>query len=91
MKIKEYRYMNVDKLRNLCIKYNWFTAATNEEYDKFLEMTQKNQDTKANMTTARLYKMACMVERYSPDEDMGIDNIMFYLADICFNFFHVEN
>lgn len=91
MKIKEYRYMNIDKLRNLCIKHNWFTAATNEEYDKFLDMTKKNQGEKANMTANRLYKMACMVERYSPDEDMGIDNIMFYLADIYFNFFHVEN
>lgn len=83
--------MNIEKLRCLCIKYNWFTMATNDEYDKFLKMTAKNQDTKANMTANRLYKMACMVEHYSPDEEMGIDNIMFYLADICFTFFHVEN
>lgn len=91
MKIKEYRYMSIESLRRLCIKHNWFTMATNDEYDKFLKMTAKNQDTRANMTANRLYKMACMVERYSPDEEMGIDNIMFYLADICFAFFHVEN
>ena len=72
---KETRIMSEYKLRKICIEYNLFTRATNEEYAEFLEMA--NVDV---VTTAHLLKMAKEVEKYSVIMDgVYTEDIMYIL------------
>ncbi len=92
MKVKEIRVMDMGDLRRLCIKYDWFTGATNEEYYKFLNMTKKGLNP-VNMTANRLLNMALMVQQYSAPETyegMELEGIIYSLCEICHSCFTVE-
>ena len=89
-KITETRRMSGFDLRSLCIRNNWFTCGDCEAYDKFLNLSGNNEK---NITTADIYEMAQVVERYSSRDalaEMEITDIMFYLAEICTTTFEIE-
>ena len=94
-KIKELRVMSMSDLRSLCIKHDWFTEGTNEEYDKFLNMTKsRGLQPNANMTANRLLDMALMIQQYSdPDtyEVLGLEGIVYCLCEICHSCFTVTD
>lgn len=88
MKIKEIKRIDTDKLRSMCIKNNWYTAGTNEDYSNMFKMCEKG-----NITTNQLFKIAkdiyehtnvdraeqgCSSE-YSDNEN--ILNMMIYVND----------
>ena len=75
---KETRMMSSEDLRNLCIRQNWFTRGTNEEYDKLLAMTKKE-----NITTDDIVEMATLIVEHSVEQFELFTTIMFYLAQIC--------
>lgn len=97
MKISEFRYMDLYDLRKLCIDQNWCTRMNNDEYDKFLGMTMTKNRERANMTANRLYKMACLIEKYSDDERKNsnktvfIESVMWYLSHACYSNFQIVN
>ena len=53
MTIKEIKKINVDKLRSMCIKNNWYTRGTTSDYNNMFKMCQKG-----NITTNQIYKIA---------------------------------
>ena len=88
MKIRENRIMSKIDLRNLCVKFNWFTRATNEEYDKFLNLVN------ANMTANRLLIMALEIQKYSDPEtydQLESSDIVYTLCEICHSCFTVTD
>ena len=42
MKIKEIKKIDTDKLRNMCINNNWYTAGNTADYNKMFRMCQKD-------------------------------------------------
>ena len=88
--------MDMYDLRKLCIDNNWCTRMNNDEYEKFLNLTMVNSN-RANMTANRLYKMACLIEKYSDDERKStnktifIESVMWYLSTICRSNFQIVN
>ncbi len=94
LKIKETRVMWMDDLRKLCIEYNWFTQATNPEYDKFLNSVYAPDGKDADMTADRLLDMALEVQRYSDPgtyENMGLEGIVYLLGRICYSTFEITD
>lgn len=93
LKIVETRVMWRDDLRKLCIECDWFTYATNPEYDKFLDSVYGPDGKSAEMTADRLLDMALEIQRYSdPDTcDMGLEGIVYLLCRICFSAFEITD
>lgn len=94
IKIKEIRRIDFDKLRNMCINNNWYTAGNTEDYSKMFEMCKKD-----TITTSQLYRIAkdiyehtnvakakqgCSNE-YSDNEN--ILNMMIYINDCTYVFY----
>lgn len=93
MKIKEIRTLSAFDLRNLCIRQNWFTKATNPEYDRFLTRTRKRNGDYIHMTADRLLTLALEVQQYSDPETyegLGLEGIVYSLCKICHSCFTVE-
>ena len=97
MKIKETKKIDSDKLRNMCIKNNWYTAGSTEDYSKMFEMCKKD-----NISTSQLYKIAkdiyehtnvdraeqgCSRE-YSDTEN--ILNMMIYVNDCTYVYYKIS-
>ena len=88
-KVYEKRFISMTDLRALCIQENWFTRATNREYDKFLNMVYEPDGiTRKDIDNETLQRMAEMVQQYSKlHEEVSIPSIMFSLARIRISFF----
>ena len=78
---KETRKMPMDRLRNLCIKYNWYTHGNTEEYNNLLTMTKVE-----NITTETLVEMANNIFEHSK-VDYEVTTILFELSLICYSIF----
>lgn len=39
--MKEIRYIDIDRVRNFCILYNFYTRGSNSDYSNMLEMCKK--------------------------------------------------
>lgn len=97
MKIKETKRLDNDKVRAMCIRCNWYTAGTNEDYSNMFKMC--NAD---NITPAKLYEIAkdiyehtniaaakegCSTDQTNND---NILNMMIYLNDCSYVFYDIE-
>lgn len=83
MNIKEARYITSSALRSLCIRQNWYTWGTNEEYSHLFELADKD-----DLTTADLVEIARDIIAHSePDENLAVPYVCFELADIAVNVF----
>ena len=51
---KETRCLESGKLRALCIKHDWYTRGTNEEYSALFDRLYDEDGCRANMTTEKL-------------------------------------
>lgn len=79
---KEIRKISADKIRGLCIKHNWFTCGTNEEYGVLLDYGFSDKE----ITTDELVEMAELILEHS-DTDYEITSVMYELNKICYTYF----
>lgn len=97
MKIKEVKRIDTSKLRNICIKNNWYTCGTCAEYSNMFNMCEVE-----NVTTKTLYQITkniyehtnintaengCSAE-YSDTEN--ILNMMVYINDACYVWYEID-
>lgn len=82
MKIIETRYITVSDLRALCIKNDWYTYGTNEEYSRLFDRLKDETGKAVNMTPEKLYEIAQDIKNAS-DWENTISSIMFELSRIC--------
>lgn len=87
MKYTERRILTAYNLRNLCIKKNWYTCGTNEQYSNLFNMLTDNY-LAAEMTTERLAQIAADILAHSDADDcrdgyLEITDIMYDLAKAC--------
>lgn len=80
--MKETRKLYRDDLRRLCIKNNWYTRGTCEEYEKMLTFA----DACDNVTTADIVKIATDIICHS-DTEHPATSICFEIARTCNSFF----
>ncbi len=93
MKIKELRWIDLDNLRALCIKHDWFTCGDNDEYDELFQMVRKHWDRRESLTPARLLKIAQYIVKYSEPstyEILGLSGVVFCLSEISHSCFDIE-
>ena len=94
MKITETRTIRWETLRNLCIKKNWYTMGSNDEYGEMLDFASSHE-----MTTENLVRVASDIIEHSDEkcfEDCeyngttAIQYVLFELAEACVTFFNEE-
>ena len=89
---KEVRRLTSTDLRALCIREDWYTGGTNEEYYNLMQMTEKE-----NITTDDIVEIATDIiehsetakakfERASGGENFYL-HVMFLIAEACYTFF----
>lgn len=78
---KEVRKIESGKIRALCIKKNWFTNGTNEEYGKLLDYGKCE-----NITSDELVEMAELILEYS-ETDYPLTAVMYELCELCYSYF----
>lgn len=82
MKIKEFRLLTPFKLRNLCIKNNWYTRGTNDEYNHLLR--ELTHDGREHMTTEDIEAVALDIMGHSYiDEEQDVCSIMWSVNEAC--------
>ena len=74
-------------LRSLCIKHDWYTRGTNEEYAAMLDSLCDDMGCPVPMTTEKLAEIATDIYEHSTITDYTITSIMFELAKSCNTFF----
>lgn len=95
MTIKEVKKMDTSKVRNMCIRCNWYTAGNNADYENMFSMCNDN------ITPEKLYEIAKDIyehtnvdkakEGCSSDYD-DLDNIsdmMIYLNDCTYVWYEI--
>ena len=91
-KIIEHRCMQVCRLRSYCIKHDYFTRGTNEEYEAMFDLIRgKGWD----ISTETLYQVAKAIYDHScwaGFDDVDVTDVMAGLArDVCeYHFEEVE-
>lgn len=79
----EFRRINSENLRNLCIKNKWYTKGNNEEYFNFFKMADKD-----NLSTDDIVELATDILEHSEIQDeQNFCSICFEIANECYTFF----
>ncbi len=80
---KEVRTMHKDDLRALCIRKEWYTNGTNEDYIPLLESVENK-----NITTDDIVEIAQNIIDHSNLKlnDETFEMVCFELFDICYTF-----
>ena len=81
--IKEIRTVTARGLRELCIKNGWFTCGDDEDYEKLMEYSEKE-----NIKTEDLEEMAEIIIEFSDEENMEYcgyqkEDVMFSINLVC--------
>ena len=94
MNIKEVRKISFEDLRHVCIKENWCTNATNDEYYRILCMSEKE------LTVNVIYHIALAIYNVSDVEDFMahanfdekdmLEHIMYIIAESSFSVFWIQ-
>lgn len=88
--IIETRTLSMEDLRKLCIKNNYYTEGTNDEYDRFLTSVKG-----VEMTKSQIYYLAVNIFTHSDIENNGLStdeiiaSIMYNIAEACYTVFTV--
>ena len=69
--IEQYRFWTVEDVRNVCIKYDWYTKGDCRAYDKMLTTVRETEP-----TTENLYKVARDIMEHSEDVWMTVEGTM---------------
>lgn len=89
MKFNEIRTMSVSKLRSVCIKNNWYTRGTNEEYYRLFDRLHDCCGCPEHLTTEKLVEIAEDIWKHSQITDYTIETVLFELARNCYTTFDV--
>lgn len=96
MRVRQIRKIDESKLRNMCIKNNWYTVGNNEEYADMFKMCQRD-----NISTQWIYKIAKNIYEHtdihsakqgcSPEysDSDNILNMMIYINDCTYVFYQM--
>lgn len=84
---KETRILDATKLRSLCIKHDWYTAGTIEEYTNLFDRLYDELGCPVDMTTEKLVEVAEDIMRHSHITEYTITAVMYELADSCYSYF----
>ena len=52
------RYWNMDRMRNYCIRHDYFDAGSNKAYSSLLNFVQRNKPTDRHIETAAIFIIA---------------------------------
>lgn len=84
MRIVETSRIEASRVRSICIKMDWYTCGTNEEYTEMLTNTELQEATAENIykTAKDIYDHSDM-SNYANDytEEEIIENIMCYIGN----------
>ena len=95
MKYTETRTLQASELRTLCVRKNWYTRGTNDEYYALLRQTSHDFQA-VEMTTEKLAEIAADIRQHSDEQDCNdgylpdIPGIMYELAKVCDTCFQEE-
>lgn len=86
--IKEIRILPFENLRTVCIKRNWYTRGTCEEYENLFNRLRDENGNAIQVTTGVLYALAEDIMAHSKmEDDYEITDVMFELATNCITYF----
>ena len=86
--IKEIRNLPFDKLRSLCIRNNWYTRGTCEEYEALFNRLENENGNPIHVTTEVLYSVAMDIMEHSKiSDDYSVADVMYELALSCITYF----
>lgn len=83
----ETRAMDSSKLRSLCIKNDWYTCGTNEEYGRLFARLHDEYGCPVNLTTEKLAEIAEDIMEHSDVRGYTIATVMSELARVCYSYF----
>ena len=78
----EKREIFADDIRRLCIKNNWYTCGSVQDYEKMLSMCDNE-----NMETDDIVRLARDIMEHSNDKDRDLENYCFEVANVSFTTF----
>ncbi len=84
----EKRKLYSDDLRKLCIRHNWYTKGTNEEYAQLLNMADKLDHVRSRYIVGIAEDIIKHSDLSGTDYDLPA--ICFEIAEICHSFFEQE-
>ena len=83
--LKSERKWDADSVRGMCIRENFYTKGTNEEYSEMLDYVDNNEPTEEN-----LFWVAVDIKNHTADEQT-ITNIMYILEkDVVRTFYTID-
>ena len=85
---KEIRVCYYDDLRALCIRNNYYTGGTCEEYENLFNRLKVGTCSLRNLTTEALAEIATDIKEHS-NTDHEITDIMYELARACTTCFDI--
>lgn len=85
VKLKETRYLNPRDVRALCVRRDWYSRGTCEQYDNMLEAVRQTPD----MTTGNLYIVAKDILDHS-NTDCDLTDTLYDLAEACVITFEIH-
>lgn len=85
--MKEFRYISQMKVRQVCIKYDWFTCGDSDAYNDFFEFIGKLTRKGRHVSVEKLRDIAERIKENSDTEET-IPEIMFVMnAECCTTIF----
>lgn len=82
MEYKEIRKIRAENIRSLCVRKNWYTNGSIEEYKALLDYGFSEKE----ITVKELAEMAELILEHSAT-DYDIPSVMFELNEICNTYF----
>lgn len=79
----ETRILGMRELRSVCVKNDWYTCGTNEEYASLFSKLHDEYGCPVNMTTEKLAEIAVDIMEHSEITDYTITTVMWELARVC--------
>lgn len=82
---KEIRRCNAEKLIRLCVRENWYTCGSNEEYNAMLDKVRNTE----NFTADDVVEIASDIVEHSEGIYAGdIENVMFKISNVACDIFY---
>lgn len=89
--VKVTKFLSSESIRNTCIRMEWYTLGTNEEYSELLSFVDS---VRCSFTDDDLLTIACdiydksfMLNDYYECYEEAIDNILFTIMKFCIDYF----
>lgn len=92
MNMKEIRKLTPDDLRSLCIKRDWYTRGTNEDYDKLMDKCRDKNGSYKKLSLQDIYWMGYDIFIHSDMSGIGIPdkNCIDYACSEVLNECHLQ-